>query len=106
MTVMGGQQGLRASASGTFSKNMLVRMDEPAAGVDLNTTGEEFTWSYSTDGGSTWVTAQGPDLRRRHGAPAVPGGYMDLDATTAAGGTTVPAGRAGHDPSLPRGSEL
>lgn len=85
---------------------MLVRMDEPAAGVDLNTTGEEFTWSYSTDGGSTWVTAKGQTSRRRHGAPAVPGGYMDLDATTAAGGHHRAGGRAGHDPSLPRGSEL
>lgn len=89
MTIMGGQQGLTASASGTFNKNMLVRMDTAA---DLNTVGTEFTWSYSTDGGSTWVTAKGQTTGGGTVRLPVPGGYMDLDAAAAAGGTTVPAG--------------
>lgn len=89
MTVMGGQQGLAASASGTFSKNVLVRMDDD---VDLNTVGDEFTWSYSTDGGSTWITAKGQTTGGGTLRLPVPGGYMDLDATAAVGGTTVPAG--------------
>lgn len=89
MTIMGGQQGLTASARGTFNKNMLVRMDTAA---DLNTVGTEFTWSYSTDGGSTWVTAKGQTTGGGTVRLPVPGGYMDLDAAAAAGGTTVPAG--------------
>lgn len=92
MTVMGGQQGLKASASGTFSKNMLVRVDEPATGVDLNTRGEEFTWSYSTDGGSTWVTAKGQTSGGGTVRLPVPGGYMDLDATDPGVSPIVPAG--------------
>ena len=89
MTIMGGQQGLAASASGAFHKNMLVRMDTAA---DLNTAGNEFTWSYSTDGGATWITAKGQTSGGGTVRLPVPGGYMDLDATAAGGGTTVPTG--------------
>ncbi len=88
MTIMGGQQGLTATASGTFNKNMLVRMDTDA---NLNSVGNEFTWSYSTDGGSTWVTAKGQTTGHNTVRLPVPGGYMDLDATGAVN-STVPAG--------------
>lgn len=94
MTVMGGQEGLLASASGMYNSNVLVRMDTPA---DLNTVGNGFTYSYSTDGGSTWITAQGQTTGGGTLRLPVPGGYMDLDATgTLPDGTpvssTVPAG--------------
>ncbi|WP_298032895.1 flagellar hook protein [uncultured Desulfovibrio sp.] len=89
MTIMGGQRELAASARGTFNKNMLVRIDTAA---DLNTVGNEFTWSYSTDCGATWVTAKGQTTGGGTVRLPVPGGYMDLDAAAAVGGTTVPAG--------------
>lgn len=92
MTIMGGQPGLKASASGTFNKNMLVRFDKPDAGVNLNNVGDEFTWSYSTDGGSTWVTAKGQTTGGGTVRLPVPGGYMDLDATDPGVGSIVPAG--------------
>lgn len=90
MTIMGGQPGLASQASGVFKKNVLVRMDTAA---DLNSAGNDFTYSYSSDGGSTWVTAQGQTTGGGTLRLPLPGGYMDLDANGAAGGvSTVPAG--------------
>ena len=88
ITQMGAPQGLEVSAQGDFGKNLLVRMDTDA---DLSTTGNEFTWSYSTDGGSNWVTLKGQTNGTGTLRLPVPGGYVDYDAT-AVGDTTVTAG--------------
>ena len=88
MTVMGGPANLKTSASGVFGNNVLVRMDST---VDLNTTGTAFNYSYSLDSGSTWVTATAQTSGTGTVRLPVPGGYMDMDATTAAS-TTVDAG--------------
>lgn len=76
----------KVQASGTFGSNVMVRIDgvenkltgkyEP---VDLNKAGSAFDWSYSTDGGSTWVTAKGtvPDSDTMR--LPVPGGFAELN---------------------------
>lgn len=88
VTQMGAPAGLEVSATGDFGKNLLVRMDSDA---DLSTTGNEFTWSYSTDGGSNWVTLKGQTNGTDTLRLPVPGGYVDFDASGVAG-TTVTAG--------------
>lgn len=88
ITQMGAPKGLEVSATGDFGKNLLVRMDTDA---DLSTTGSEFTWSYSTDGGSNWVTLKGQTNGTETLRLPVPGGYVDFDAS-AVGDTTVTAG--------------
>lgn len=87
MTVMGGPAGLKTSASGAFGNNVLVRMDKD---VDLATTGTPFTYSYSLDSGSTWVTATAQTAGGGKVRLPVPGGYMDMEAAT--GNTSIGAG--------------
>lgn len=82
VTQMGAPTGLEVTATGDFGKNLLVRLDSD---VDLSTAGNEFTWSYSTDGGSTWITARGQTSGGNTLRLPVPGGYVDFDATNAAG---------------------
>ncbi len=70
-----GTSGVTATAAGTFSGNVQVKItDAPAGGP--------YTYSYSTDGGSTWVdnNTSGTDAT---GNPAlsVPGGILTLDET-------------------------
>lgn len=77
ITLMGAPEGLKVEAQGDFGKNLLVRMDE---NVDLNTTGQTFKWSYSTDGGSNWVTVTGQTNGDTSLRLPVPGGYVDFDA--------------------------
>ncbi|MDE7241447.1 flagellar hook protein [Desulfovibrio sp.] len=77
ITLMGAPKGLEVEAKGDFGKNLLVRMDEK---VDLNTTGQTFKWSYSTDGGSNWVTVTGQTNGDTSLRLPVPGGYVDFDA--------------------------
>ncbi|WP_346667449.1 flagellar hook protein [uncultured Desulfovibrio sp.] len=92
IVVMGGQDGLgkdQVSATGNFGKDVLVRFDTAA---DLATTGNEFTYSYSTDGGNNWVTAKGTTTGGDTLRLTIPGGYMDFDTTGVAGGSTIPAG--------------
>jgi flagellar hook-associated protein 3 FlgL len=63
------------SASGLFDKDVTVRIDADS--------GTEITYSYSLDSGNTWTQATAPS-----GPPtklAVPGGFLDLDNTPAAG---------------------
>ncbi|MDE5878780.1 MAG: flagellar hook protein [Desulfovibrio sp.] len=88
VTKMGAPENLEVSASGDFGKNLLVRVDDD---VDLSTTGEKFSWSYSTDGGSNWVTVTGQTNGTDKLRLPVPGGYVDLDAG-AVDGKTVTAG--------------
>lgn len=92
IVVMGGQDGLGAdqvSATGNFGKDVLVRFDTAA---DLATAGNEFTYSYSTDGGNNWVTAKGTTTGGDSLRLTIPGGYMDFDTAGVAGGSTIPAG--------------
>ena len=84
ITLMGAQGSMTAQASGTFGKNVLVRLDD---GVDMSTTGQEFAWSYSTDGGTSWVAAKGTTMGTGELRLPVPGGYLDMTGTSA-----VPAG--------------
>lgn len=88
ITQMGAPQGLEVEAKGDFGKNLLVRMDTDA---DLSAPGNEFTWSYSTDGGSNWVTLKGQTTGGDTLRLPVPGGYVDLDAS-GVGDKTVTAG--------------
>lgn len=89
MTIMGGPEGLTAEASGSFGSNVLVRVDSD---VDLSAAGAgtEFGYSYSTDGGSTWVPATAVSTGTDSVRLPVPGGYMDLTADAAS--STVTAG--------------
>lgn len=100
IVVMGGQDGLgekdaatgealHVSATGNFGKDVLVRFDTEA---DLATAGNEFTYSYSTDGGNNWVTAKGTTTGGDTLRLTIPGGYMDFDTAGVAGGSTIPAG--------------
>jgi flagellar hook-associated protein 3 FlgL len=84
MSVAGGPSGLKTSASGAFGNNVLVRMDKD---VDLSTTGTPFTYSYSLDSGSSWVTATAQTAGSGKVRLPVPGGYMDMDASSA--GSTI-----------------
>jgi len=76
-------------ATGSFGANMLVRID----GTENKNNGQmenvnlfalppqEFTWSYSTDGGASWVTAKGATNGSGTLRLPVPGGYVDFDLT-------------------------
>lgn len=96
--IMGGQVGLGATATGTFKHNVLVRMDTPAdlsqgPGATPPTAAQDFTYSYSTDSGSTWVTAQGKTTGTNSVRLPVPGGFMDYQAPPA-------------DPVIPAGTQV
>lgn len=83
-------------ANGEFGKNVLVRVDGQYnqltgeySAVDMTEAGTEFFWSYSTDGGATWVTAKGitpqppADADGNAKTPSVrlpiPGGYVEFE---------------------------
>ncbi|MBO5490024.1 MAG: flagellar hook protein [Desulfovibrio sp.] len=80
-------------AAGTFGSNVLLRMDAPPANAttaaydpgsgsyDLTTTGETLYYSYSTDSGSTWITATAVTSGDGKLHMPVPSGYVDVDAT-------------------------
>lgn len=76
VTQMGTPTGLKVAATGDFGKNLLVRVDSDA---DLSVAGNEFTWSYSTDGGANWITAKGQTSGANSLRLPVPGGYLDID---------------------------
>ncbi|WP_300164134.1 flagellar hook-associated protein FlgL [Solidesulfovibrio sp.] len=70
-----GASGVTGTATGTFSGNVQVKItDAPAGGP--------YTYSYSTDGGSTWVDGNTSGTNA-DGNPAlpVPGGILTLDET-------------------------
>lgn len=75
--------GVVASAGGTFTSNVMVRADSDC---DFSSNAS-FKYSYSTDGGSSWVpattTADGHSL-----ALSLPGGILTLETS----GGTVAAG--------------
>ena len=75
---------------------MLVRLDSD---VDLTAAGNEFTWSYSTDGGSNWVTLKGQTNGTDTLRLPVPGGYVDFDASGVAGNTITAGSQVMVHPS-------
>lgn len=70
-------------ASGEIGQNTLIRFD------DAVEPGKDFYWSYSVDGGTSWITAKGtaPAAGEKLRLP-IPGGY--LDAETPADGSGIP----------------
>ena len=88
MTVMGGPANLTTSAAGAFGGNVLVRMDNDA---DLASSGSTVNYSYSTDSGSTWISATSTTNGTKKLRLLVPSGYVDMDATSVAA-STVTAG--------------
>ncbi|MDL2266982.1 flagellar biosynthesis protein FlgL [Desulfovibrio sp. OttesenSCG-928-G15] len=77
----GNSNSLDASANGSFSRDVAVRIDkvetDPVSGNDI------ITYSYSTDDGSTWSQLKGQgDTPTKL---SVPGGYLDLSGVPAAG---------------------
>jgi flagellar hook-associated protein 3 FlgL len=83
--VSAGNTGVTASAAGTFSGNVMVRADSPCSFAS----GATFAYSYSTDGGTSWVagntsgTADGTSVTL-----SVPGGILTLGDN----GSTIAAG--------------
>ncbi|BBD07665.1 flagellin [Desulfovibrio ferrophilus] len=75
-----GSSSLTIEAEGSFSSKIAVRID---TGGDVTT--DTIEYSYSTDGGSTWVEGNQAD----DGLLTVPGGTLSLQPD---GGTTVAAG--------------
>ena len=84
--VMGGPAGLMVNAQGSYSKNTLVRLDSAA---DLTLPNSVVQYSYSNDGGNTWIkaNAQTPDPVTGSVRLPLPGGYTELS-----GGMVVNAG--------------
>ncbi len=74
VTKMGCDAKLEVDAQGSFGKNMLLRFDTAAE------PGKAFTWSYSADGGSNWVTARGEMPVNGQVRLPLPGGYADFKA--------------------------
>ncbi|MDR1857786.1 MAG: flagellar hook-associated protein FlgL [Desulfovibrio sp.] len=72
--VIGGTSMI-GSANGTFSQDVLVRLDS-----DLPASpGGAFDYSYSTDGGSTWIPAQGSYSGSGKITFTVPGGFLEME---------------------------
>ncbi|MFU2208664.1 flagellar hook-associated protein FlgL [Solidesulfovibrio sp. C21] len=67
-----------ASASGTFSGNVMVRMDD--------TSGAKYKYSYSTDGGTSWVAGNTSSAIGPPTTMAVPGGLLTITGGSPADG--------------------
>lgn len=90
---------LSAFASGSFSQKLLVRLDgvpsasDPGTFTPVNLLAappQQFTWSYSTDGGANWVEAKATTTGQSPIRLPVPGGYLDVDkGSDIAAGTQV-----------------
>ena len=80
-----GAAGPTVEAKGNFSRDVQVRFDEA---IDLTTT-NDFKYSYSTDGGTTWKQATATATGNQPLELSVPGGSITVDAT--ATGNTVEA---------------
>lgn len=92
--IIGGPPGLSSSVQGTFNADTIIRFDKPAdlMGVAPNNV---VSYSYSTDNGVTWVKAETevPNPPNNTVRLAVPGGFIDFDATTTTPVTSnIPAG--------------
>lgn len=64
---------LSVSTSGKFAGDIQLRMD--TAVTDWSVAGQDFSYSYSTDGGLTWVQRQGSTTDPRL---TVPGGFVQI----------------------------
>lgn len=84
ITVMGGGKLTKdkITTQGDFGKNVLVRIDGQDDGnggyKDVGRNGK-FTYSYSTDGGSTWITPLEAELKGGQTRLPIPGGYMEIN---------------------------
>lgn len=95
---------LKVETEGTFGSNVLIRFDgvKQADGTfsgNIPLTGNaEFAYSYSTDNGTTWVTAYAQATGNGNpgsGQPLrlpVPGGFIDIDARNAHNRNTIETG--------------
>ncbi len=83
--MLNGPDDISLNAHGIFSQNTTVRIDES---VDLAQAGAVIHYSYSNDGGETWVkaTSQVPSPPGS-ATVAVPGGFLELSSQN--GGTTA-----------------
>ena len=78
-----GASGVTASAAGTFSSNVMVRLD---SACDLTAAGSTCDYSYSTDGGSTWVSGNTSGaVSGGKATVSVPGGLLTLGDDGAGG---------------------
>lgn len=71
----GVNNAVSASAEGAFSGNVQVRLDD--------TSGSPYAYSYSTDGGTSWVTGNTSGAAGATVTLSVPGGILTLDTSTA-----------------------
>lgn len=85
---------LNTNTTGTFNDNVLIKFPND---VDLSTAGP-FDFTYSTDGGKTWVTGSSEVILNPGPPPTstarlvLPGGYMDIgSADTTAPNNLIPA---------------
>lgn len=60
--------------------------------ANLASSGSTVNYSYSTDSGSTWISATATTDGTSKLRLLVPSGYVDMDATSAVAGNTVAAG--------------
>jgi flagellar hook-associated protein 3 FlgL len=73
--ISAGNAVVTASAAGTFSANVMVRADEPCNFAS----GATFAYSYSTDGGTSWVTGNTSGTADGDSVTlSVPGGILTL----------------------------
>ncbi len=78
------------SVTGGVDADVLVRFNEA---VDPNNPNVPFSYSYSSDGGATWIEGKAEfitDGTQTTARLVVPGGFMDIDAP--AGSATIPEG--------------
>lgn len=78
-----GASTLNTSASGTFSRDVTVRIDSGA------TLASNITYSYSLDGGISWTTGNSVTGTAASATLVVPGGFMTLNSN---GGNAVTVG--------------
>ena len=90
-----GASGVTASAAGTFGANVMVRLD---SACDLTTDGSTCSYSYSADGGTTWVSGNTSGAVSGGKATlSVPGGLLTLD--DAGAGSIAPGSQFFIQPS-------
>ncbi len=84
--MLNGPSDVQLNAQGIFSQNTVVRLDAEA---DLALAGSDVKYSYSIDGGMTWISsiAQVPDPTTGSATLTIPGGFLSLETTV--GGTTT-----------------
>jgi flagellar hook-associated protein 3 FlgL len=75
---------IQAEASGSFGGNVMVRIDGPA-GTAVGS-GIEVVYSFSLDGGRSWVTGKSNDNSSPALSLAVPGGFLNLSGGDVASG--------------------